>query len=80
MALIATLLIVVQACGGDRASAAKKKKKPGISLKQQTFQTALVDKGERFTINCPKGKFPLGGGMFNDTRSAPTERRLSPLL
>ncbi len=65
--LAALAVIAIAAWLGDDPASAAKKRKPGISLKQQTFQQSTADKGERFVVSCPKGKFPLGGGMFNNT-------------
>ena len=35
----------------------------GISLTTKSFTVSVPEEPERFSVLCPKGKFPLGGGM-----------------
>jgi hypothetical protein len=49
-----------------------------LSLTGQTFSLRKADRAKRLVISCPKGSFPLGGGMTSDPEIAPDGEGVYP--
>jgi hypothetical protein len=50
----------------------------GITLVPRSFALDEPDRAKRLLVRCPKGKFPLGGGMTNDPRLSPDGEGVYP--
>ena len=73
--LLGLILAVLVHQVGDSAAAGKgksKKRGGGATIASKSFQMSKPNDGQRFTVTCPKGKFPFGGGMV--TKPGPDPR------
>jgi hypothetical protein len=49
-----------------------------LTLSGRTFTLRKADRAKRLVISCPKGSFPLGGGMTSDPEVAPDGEGVYP--